>query len=241
MVKALPGTNLKGIPHINSKIHVWKKDYGSLVSMLSHIGICWNDTTKMIEVHDNVWADYVKVDANARLMRFKSWPFYNVWVNIFGKNRAMGEYAEGFTKAVNHVLNGTTTQDEEPPNQFRNLFEESHDEIENMSKLLKILDPQRRRMLVKEYQQTARTLCIFCQNTDARLGDIAKRIGFEYDILMDRKEVFGMVCKIEGLSLQEKLLVLKLFVKNTEDLELFFSLPTEAKAEFARIKLAGNL
>ncbi|KAK6120434.1 hypothetical protein DH2020_045828 [Rehmannia glutinosa] len=85
------------------------------------------------------------------------------------------------------------------------------------------------------------TMGTFCRNTDARLGDIAKRIGFEYDISMARKEVFGMVCKIEGLSLQEKLLVSKLLVKNTEDLELFFSLPTEAKAEFVRMKLVGNL
>ncbi|KAK6123924.1 hypothetical protein DH2020_042343 [Rehmannia glutinosa] len=67
MAKALPGTDLKGIPHINSKIHVWKKDYGSLVSMLSRSGIGWNDSTKMIEVHDEVWADYVKVDATLGL------------------------------------------------------------------------------------------------------------------------------------------------------------------------------
>ncbi|KAK6128128.1 hypothetical protein DH2020_038131 [Rehmannia glutinosa] len=69
MVKVLPGTDLKGIPHINSKIHVWKKDYGSLVSMLSRSGIGWNDSTCMIECTDEAWAEYMKVDTNARLMR----------------------------------------------------------------------------------------------------------------------------------------------------------------------------
>ncbi|KAL8544829.1 hypothetical protein ACS0TY_005154 [Phlomoides rotata] len=30
MKKLLPGTNISAIPHINSKIHVWKKEYGAL-------------------------------------------------------------------------------------------------------------------------------------------------------------------------------------------------------------------
>lgn len=38
MVSAFPHTDLKGDPHINSKIHVWKKQYGSLSTMLSRWG-----------------------------------------------------------------------------------------------------------------------------------------------------------------------------------------------------------
>ncbi|KAK6161405.1 hypothetical protein DH2020_004786 [Rehmannia glutinosa] len=253
MAKALPGMDLKGIPHINSKIHVWKKDYGSLVSMLSRSGIGWNDTTKMIEAHDEEWADYVKVDANARLMRFKSWPFYNDWVNIFGKDRATGEYAEGFTEAVNNVLNGNgmSNPDEEPMEQFPNLFEEYNDETETMSVCQPEATPGnststkkssgRKRKSSENEDPLVENMGTFCRNTNTRLADIAKRIGYEYDISVARKEVYGIVGTIQGLSLQEKLLVSKLLVKNTEDLELFFSLPAEAKVEFAKMKLAGNL
>ncbi|KAK6121651.1 hypothetical protein DH2020_044604 [Rehmannia glutinosa] len=81
----------------------------------------------------------------------------------------------------------------------------------------------------------------FCRNTDVRLGDIAKQIGYEYDISVARKEVFGAIGNIQGLTLRDKLLVSKLLVKNTEDLELFFSLLEEARAEFARMKLACSL
>lgn len=35
IVKALPGTDLHVDPHINSKIHIWKKNYGSLSYMMS--------------------------------------------------------------------------------------------------------------------------------------------------------------------------------------------------------------
>ncbi|KAK6164105.1 hypothetical protein DH2020_000969 [Rehmannia glutinosa] len=192
MQKIILGTDLKGIPHINSKIHVWKKDYGSLVTMLSHSGIGWNVTTNMIEVPDDAWAEYVKVDANARLMRNKSWPFYNDWVMIFGKDRATGEHAEDFTDALNHVLNG-----------------QSIPQVDYHVNLVNC------------------RIITFCQSTDARLGDIAKRIGYEYDISFARKEVFGVVENMQRLSPRDKpaSVLESLLVKNTEDLELFFILP----------------
>lgn len=48
MNKVFPGTNIRTNPYINSKIHVWKKNHGSLVSLLRKSGICWNDKDKMI-------------------------------------------------------------------------------------------------------------------------------------------------------------------------------------------------
>ncbi|KAK6143089.1 hypothetical protein DH2020_023437 [Rehmannia glutinosa] len=160
MVKVLPGTDLKGIPHINSKIHVWKKFYGSLVSMFSRSGIGWNDSTCMIECTDEAWAEYVKLRRKRKEM--------------------------------------------------------SKDPLVD---LMTTSSPQH----------------------DARLAEIAKRIGYEYDISTARKEVFGAVGTMQGLSLQEKLLVSKLLIKNTEDLELFFSFPDDARIEFARMKLVGSL
>lgn len=61
MVSAFPNTDLKGDPHINSKIHVWKKQYGSLSTMLSRSGFGWNDMCNIIECSNQVWADYVNV------------------------------------------------------------------------------------------------------------------------------------------------------------------------------------
>ncbi|KAL8459014.1 hypothetical protein ACS0TY_036477 [Phlomoides rotata] len=52
MRKMLPGTDIVANPHINSKIHVWKKEYGVLSDLLSKSGIGWNSTTSMIEVDD---------------------------------------------------------------------------------------------------------------------------------------------------------------------------------------------
>lgn len=57
-----PGTDLKAGPHILSKIHVWRKTYGSLTTMLSRSGLGWNDETCQIVVDsDQVWSQYVVV------------------------------------------------------------------------------------------------------------------------------------------------------------------------------------
>lgn len=38
MAKKFPGCDLKGEPHIHSKVHVWKKQYSSLSTMFSRSG-----------------------------------------------------------------------------------------------------------------------------------------------------------------------------------------------------------
>lgn len=58
----IPETDIKSDPHIHSKIHVWKRQYGSLSTMLSRSGFGWNDAANVLEVADDqVWNEYVKV------------------------------------------------------------------------------------------------------------------------------------------------------------------------------------
>lgn len=62
LAQQFPCTDLKAEPHIHSKIHVWKKQYGCLSTMMSRSGFGWNDTVNIVEVaSDQVWEDYVKV------------------------------------------------------------------------------------------------------------------------------------------------------------------------------------
>ncbi|KAL0438970.1 UNVERIFIED_CONTAM: hypothetical protein Slati_2380000 [Sesamum latifolium] len=73
MKKLFPSSDIKADPHIQSKIHVWKKTYGSLVGMLGRSGFGWNDATNMVVVDDDVvWDNYIKIDPFAKNMRLKS-------------------------------------------------------------------------------------------------------------------------------------------------------------------------
>ncbi|XP_073019157.1 uncharacterized protein [Primulina eburnea] len=129
MQKAIPGTNIRGNPHINSKIHVWKKTYSTLVTLLSKSGVGWNDTDNTIDVTDETWESILKVctlkyfelklkmctqysfasclmqhDPSFRAMRHKQWMHFNDWGEIFGNDRAIGEHSKNFENALQQVL-----------------------------------------------------------------------------------------------------------------------------------------
>ncbi|KAK6163490.1 hypothetical protein DH2020_000354 [Rehmannia glutinosa] len=156
-----------------------------------------------------------EVDANARLMRNKSWPFYNDWVMIFGKDRATGEHAEDFTDALNHVLNGQSIPQDDYHVNLEILSDNCEYETETHSNCQAESTPQMsasgkkgaggKRKSSDGVDPLYEIMRTFCQSTDARFGDIAKRIGYEYDISIARKEVFGVVGNMQGLSLRDKL------------------------------------
>ncbi|KAL7173334.1 hypothetical protein ACSBR2_032746 [Camellia fascicularis] len=61
LVDILPGTDLRGSPHIESKIKIWKKHYNYVSGMLATSGFRWNDIEKRIDVEsDSIWETYVR-------------------------------------------------------------------------------------------------------------------------------------------------------------------------------------
>ncbi|KAL2252594.1 UNVERIFIED_CONTAM: hypothetical protein Sindi_0054100 [Sesamum indicum] len=60
--KHFPQSNIKAEPHISSKLHVWKKQYSTLTTMLTRSGFGWTESRNMVKIEDDViWDDYVKV------------------------------------------------------------------------------------------------------------------------------------------------------------------------------------
>ncbi|KAL2230665.1 UNVERIFIED_CONTAM: hypothetical protein Sindi_1660900 [Sesamum indicum] len=95
-------SNIKAEPHITSKLHVWKKNYSTLTTMLTRSGFGWDDSRNMVMVEDDsVWDDYVKMDPFAKGMRHKTWPFFPSWREIFGRDRAIGEQSADPFKEAN--------------------------------------------------------------------------------------------------------------------------------------------
>lgn len=57
-----PNTDLKGTPHITSKISAWKKSYGLLRNILSRSGVGFNtDNEYKIDCSDDQWEQIVQV------------------------------------------------------------------------------------------------------------------------------------------------------------------------------------
>ncbi|KAH6821233.1 hypothetical protein C2S53_008053 [Perilla frutescens var. hirtella] len=252
MLQAIPGNDLKAEPHIISKIHVWKKNYGSLSTMLSRSGFGWNESTHTIEVDsDEIWSNYIKTDNNARTMRSKSWPFYKDWCEIFGKDRATGEYAETFstqdllhkdeeslhTSTGNDYVQFTSSnQDEEVGDDFMSMSREG------TSSNTKVKDKgQKRKSLNSLDDRFLDLMNVFCEKTDSRMGELVQRIGFEHDASLSRKKVYEALGNMNHLTDEEQIYVAKSLCNNTKDLDLFFSLPDEKKVVMVRMILSGKI
>ncbi|XP_057770359.1 uncharacterized protein LOC130990160 [Salvia miltiorrhiza] len=92
MRKEFPDTDIKGMPHINSKLGAWKRNYNSLCLILDKTGVGFNSKgTFMIDCNNEQWEQIVVVDKNAGTMCFKSWPMFEGWQEVFGKDRAMAK------------------------------------------------------------------------------------------------------------------------------------------------------
>ncbi|GFP98950.1 uncharacterized protein at2g29880 [Phtheirospermum japonicum] len=252
MVQAFSYTNIKAEPHISSKITVWKKNYGSLSTMMSRSGFGWIDSSNTIYIqNDDIWNEYVKTDNNARTIRYKSWPYYKDWCEIFGKYRAMGQNAEGFVDIVQDILNEAPTLEQSnndpplTPNQnthkdFPELTSTCDDESSASGKT----NTSKKRKKRNEDLLDERFLDLmtsFCEKTDARLGDLSKRLGFEHDARSSRKEVFDALATLDVCSAEEKLAVANKLCDNTKHMDLFFNLDNEMKASMIKMILEGRL
>ncbi|KAL8533335.1 hypothetical protein ACS0TY_009650 [Phlomoides rotata] len=264
MQKVFPSTDLRAEPHINSKIHVWKKYHGSLASMFGVDGIKWDGTTKMIDAQDEAWESYVKDDNSARTMRYKPWPYYPDWCEIFGKDKIIRENAEDIADAIQEGDKGKERlivtvaafgtegaaeagKEKEGAAEFGCVFEGGGDENE-----MSVCQPESEGTVKKQTQKKRKAtsdcssdpfvaaINVFCDKLDARFEDISRRIGYEYDVSHARKEVYAALSRIPGLQVRDKLTVAKFLVNKTGDLDLFFSLPEQDRAEMVNMILKGE-
>ncbi|KAG8380632.1 hypothetical protein BUALT_Bualt06G0035900 [Buddleja alternifolia] len=214
-IAAFPATDLRAKLHTNSRIHVWRKNYSSISSMLKRSGFGWNSTSNTITVgSDEVWDNYVKIDANARTMRHKSWPLFDDWCEIFRKDRAIGENAESFDDVAKELENNEKGKKKMTPNEATGdhtppLKNRDFEEVQSMfvscgdaSAKEKNNSSKGKRKLIDDGDAEYMSMIgVFYENTDKRLGDIAMRIGFEQDASRSRKAVFEALAEIGDLDI----------------------------------------
>ncbi|KAL0342703.1 UNVERIFIED_CONTAM: hypothetical protein Scaly_1932900 [Sesamum calycinum] len=79
MQRSFPHSNIKAEPHITSKLHVWKKQYSTFVTMMSKSRLGWDDSRCMVTVEDNnAWEEYVKVTSQLKGQEEKPPISYNL-------------------------------------------------------------------------------------------------------------------------------------------------------------------
>ncbi|KAK6121015.1 hypothetical protein DH2020_045234 [Rehmannia glutinosa] len=229
--------------------------------MMRTSGFRWNDEANMITVKDDVWHEYVKVDPYAKTMQFKPWPYFKDWNKCFGKDRATGENAQTFAEILKDVF-GTDPQTDEhidgqnyaPSEPVPRLDKtpDTHSTVEGGDVTLSYQADScasgkskgKKMKRAHDDDNTERfvdLLASFCAKTDARLGDIAYRIGFEQNAASARKAINEALQKIQFLSTQEKIAVGTKLCSKTKELDYLFSLNDEDKAMMVQMILEGCL
>ncbi|XP_075473561.1 uncharacterized protein LOC142504582 [Primulina tabacum] len=255
MKVAFPNTNLRGNPHINSKVNVWKKLYGSLLTILSKSGVGWNDTEKTIEASNVIWETLIKAGNNSRSMRQKKWTYYHDWCEIFGNDRATEDKAEHFIAAVQEVL----TMTPEVPNNIGMSLEElfSVDEGAADSMFVSLTPSSQPTSTAKSkgnkwkqvdddddaIVEAINNLSIITKDT---MTDLIKQLATKKRKADDEKmrnaqdNVLKVMETIPKLTEDEKVIVIELLVDNPAKLSLFLSLGHAGRLSLARRLLRGG-
>ncbi|KAG8386517.1 hypothetical protein BUALT_Bualt03G0156700 [Buddleja alternifolia] len=183
----------------------------------------------------------ITTDSNARNMRFKMWPLYKDWVEIFGKDRATGEGVESFQDVVQENVNTDQFNQSGKDNEDGGFYVPSFnnpqfDDVQSMSfsnanaggSSSKSGGKRKRKVVDENDDRFMDLMTSFCDKTDERLNNISRRIGFEHDASLSRKAVFEALRDLgSSLDMERMILVSHLIVNNTKNMNLFFSLPND--------------
>ncbi|KAL8548004.1 hypothetical protein ACS0TY_007338 [Phlomoides rotata] len=231
MRKIIPTTDLVANPHINSKIHVWKKEYGAVSDLLSKSGIGWNSTSSMLEIEDeDVW------DSCKR------------WIEIFGKDRATGENVVDPIDLINELYRTGMDQEGDTEDKYVPLTPEYMNEMEdNVADKPVDLTP-RAFTNVKKWKSTDSDITMlvdslgdFMRFSKSAMIDLCNGTKKGSTSSNDSKQHNVIMKGIVGLKLSDKMKVCDELVQNLKRLEFFLTLPLEELEEYVWMLLNGRL
>ncbi|KAL0443864.1 UNVERIFIED_CONTAM: hypothetical protein Slati_2109100 [Sesamum latifolium] len=246
--KKCPESGLKSDPHISSKIHVWKRTYACISDMLAKSEFGWNEAMQMIAVSDEVFDNYAKIDPFAKTLRFKSFPYYPSWSEIFEKDRATREHAEDIYNASNNVSIEAIPVFPEyyVPSPDINARADDHDFMNSFTQStahLNAAPSDTERVSSKKRKKSRSTVDekfdakfdTFVSVTDNRLGDINKRFGVEQEESNARRQVWSAVEFMSDLTIEQKCVASKKLFNNKNDFDIFLSMSTVAQEAFVKL------
>ncbi|KAL8523454.1 hypothetical protein ACS0TY_013420 [Phlomoides rotata] len=241
MRKLMPETDIVANPHINLKIHVWKKEYGALSNLLSKSGIGWNSTTSMIEIEDEgVWNSCRQADPHVKGLWYKTWLYYPHWIEIFGKDRTTGENAVDPIDLVNELHRSVGEQEGETGEKYVPLTPEFINKDTEDNNICKPTDEmekssskgKKRKSSDPDLGMLVESLGEFMKYSKVAMGDLKEGIDHGSSSSTVSKQLNGIMKGIVGLKLSDKLKVCDELVHDQPRLDFFPSLLVDEQEEF---------
>ncbi|XP_073132651.1 uncharacterized protein [Henckelia pumila] len=209
------------------------------MTLLSKSGIGWNETEKTIDTTNEAWESVEKIDSSVRGMRYRSWPYYNDWCEIFGRDRATGEHVETFADAADaiheDVLNLGKADGAGIDIGLEKILGGSEDNGDSMSTTAPISAEatsgkkslgKKRKKVAEIEDRIVDAMNNFSEMTKVCIEDLSKKLGYDHNAT---KNVFGALGKIPAMTVDERVFVADKLVENPKKLTLFFSLHDEGR------------
>ncbi|KAL8484304.1 hypothetical protein ACS0TY_026837 [Phlomoides rotata] len=198
--------------------------------------------------NDTRWGKF-KADPQVKGIRFKSWPFYSNWLELFGKDRATGENAMDPIDLVNDLLRSDVQEQKgENKEKYNSINPTEVNEEENNSVCMpegsgkkRISKGIKRKMRDTEINSLVESLGGFMKQSHDTFGDIDKGIGTSADFFFYYNHLNEIMSRIMGLKVADKLKVCDELMQNTNRLDFFMSLPAEEQDEYVWMLLDGRL
>ncbi|KAG6413136.1 hypothetical protein SASPL_125838 [Salvia splendens] len=262
MRSRFPKTDIKGSPHITSKLTAWKRMYGSLALILNRSGVGFNNKGDYkIDCNDDQWDQIVKADKDARFMRNKCWPYWEHWQVIFGKERASGTVAADYMDSVNdlHSLEqvqesiGAIGEQVIPDEQPSMDDQPTMDDQPSMDPLGGTPTPagaanstshggranatsgsvgNKKKLSELGTDGLVHMLEKLHEDTNKRLDTLSLRIGYEFDLSKARKDVFQLLGRLPGLTREQKFDVGEILLEKVERLDFFLGMQDEDRSAY---------
>ncbi|KAL0401316.1 UNVERIFIED_CONTAM: hypothetical protein Slati_4161500 [Sesamum latifolium] len=229
--------------------------------MMGKSGFGWDDSRCMITVDSQeVWDEYCKIDSSARTMRYKSWPFFSAWREIFGKDRAVGEVTVEVHPTVNDTDTEAETETQEyyvptaewcpgvgyigndngTPGDNQENVDRNATSTASQKKPTSSGKKRKRRVPVADDGLTD-AVNTFCDTANQRLSEISKKLFVDYEEVEKRSTVYAIVGNIPGIDLNDQILISDRLVENSKKMDLFFSLSDDARARMVGLMLRGKV
>ncbi|KAL8479894.1 hypothetical protein ACS0TY_026729 [Phlomoides rotata] len=183
-------------------------------------------------------------------MRYKPWPLYDDWNEIFGTDRANGRAAEDVIDAVTDIrnesvpdlgdqdVNPTPTPPDEAPVDMDVASETPG--VDN-SVAPKISGKKRGVSDSTMADRLCDVLGKFCKSSDDRIGSLVRVIGDDADIGNSRKDLFNVLGDIDDLNEDERIDASHYFAKNADCLQMFMGMAEGSRARYVRRLLGGHI
>ena len=184
-------------------------------------------------------------------MRDKSWPYFNNWGILFGKNRATWKFAIDVEDMVGDVgaeasmrevetmeaqnslrtnvpaSSGTTHGSDQPPTMEPSVVSP----CPNKRKKAKV-SGHASKSIAKSLGDISKVFGEYVQESPNQLDSIAHRVGYMYGISDARKRVNVELEKINGLSMIDRHVTLFKICSDPVKVDIFFILPDYERHEW---------